>query len=282
MAGLNIYRLNEQISSTLKTCFTMTSKYRSQLRLLLLIAGCSGWLILNPTAFAQDVSAEDQADNVTDEINTETEKPSAVPPALKTYMGREIARTMHYAAAPWLIRPEREREERCSMMLANLGLKTSMTICDMGCGNGFHTLKMAQMIGDKGLVYAVDVQPTMLKLLRERMEEQGIENIVPILGSYHNPRLPSESIDLILLVDVYHEFSHPVHMLAAMRQSLKKDGVIVLVEFRAEDDEVPIKPLHKMSKEQIDKEMSANGYQLVREFDGLSWQHMMFYGKKGD
>ncbi|MDP7206507.1 MAG: class I SAM-dependent methyltransferase, partial [Pirellulaceae bacterium] len=178
------------------------------------------------------------------------------------------------------IRNTREREERCSLMLANLGIKPGMTVCDMGCGNGFHTLKMAKMTGPQGTVMAVDVQPEMLKLLRERTEKEGLENITPILGSFHNPRLPPNSIDLILLVDVYHEFSHPVTMLKAMRESLKPEGVIVLVEFRAEDPKVPIKPLHKMSKEQILKELPANGFKLVKDYDKLPWQHMMFFGRE--
>ena len=251
-----------------------------------------------PCAFAQEAQSDaSQTDALqTDTPQTESNEDSAtdgdrsveesdpqtikkVPPGLESYLGREIAQTMHYAGAPWLIRNTREREERCSMMLANLGLKNGMTVCDMGCGNGFHTLKIAQMLGDSGgSVVAVDVQPTMLKLLRDRMEEQGIENVIPILGSFHSPRLPVNSIDLILLVDVYHEFSHPVEMLSAMKKSLKKGGAIVLVEFRAEDESVPIKPLHKMSKAQIDKEMTANGFELVKEFEKLPWQHMMFYG----
>lgn len=204
---------------------------------------------------------------------------SKIPEGREVYMGRRIAQTMHYLGAEWLIRDEREREERCSMMLTNLGIKTGMTICDMGCGNGFHTLPMAQMTGNKGVVYGVDVQSEMLSFLRERMEEQGIENVIPILGSFHNPRLPTETIDMILLVDVYHEFSHPEEMLAAMRKSLKPDGVIVLVEYRAEDPDVPIKKLHKMSKDQINLELEANGFKLVKEFDELPWQHMMFFGK---
>ncbi len=249
------------------------------------------WVFSN-SGWAQQPTAEDAASasagnsvsgsesgNQEKGIPDTADRPSKIPPALDVYMGREIARTMHYAGAPWLIREEREREERCSMMLANLGLKNSMTVCDMGCGNGFHTLKIAQLLQDRGQVFAVDVQPTMLKLLRERMEEQGIDNVIPVLGSLHDPRLPIESIDLILLVDVYHEFSHPEPMLAAMKRSLKPDGMIVLVEFRAEDDSVPIKPLHKMSKEQINRELLANGYRLVREFDGLPWQHMMFFGR---
>ena len=205
---------------------------------------------------------------------------SSLPPGLEIYMGRRIAQTMHFTGAPWLIRNTREREERCSLMLANLGIKPGMTICDMGCGNGFHTLKMAKMTGPKGTVMAVDVQPEMLKLLRERTEKDGLENVTPILGSFHNPRLPPNSIDLILLVDVYHEFSHPVTMLKAMRESLRPEGVIVLVEFRTEDPKVPIKPLHKMSKEQILKELPANGFKLVKDYDKLPWQHMMFFGRE--
>ena len=205
---------------------------------------------------------------------------SSLPPGLEIYMGRRIAQTMHFTGAPWLIRNTREREERCSLMLANLGIKPGMTICDMGCGNGFHTLKMAKMTGPEGTVMAVDVQPEMLKLLRDRTEKEGMENITPILGSFHNPRLPPNSIDLILLVDVYHEFSHPVTMLKAMRKSLRPEGVIVLVEFRAEDPKVPIKPLHKMSKEQILKELPANGFKLVKDYDKLPWQHMMFFGRE--
>ncbi|MEE2825987.1 MAG: class I SAM-dependent methyltransferase [Planctomycetota bacterium] len=204
---------------------------------------------------------------------------SKIPPARSNYMGRQIARTMHYTGAEWLIRDEREREERCSMMIANLGIKPGMTICDMGCGNGFHTLRMAELTGKEGIVLGVDVQSEMLEYLRERSEEQGIENIVPILGSFHNPRLPPNSIDLILLVDVYHEFSHPERMLESMRKSLTKNGVIVMVEYRSEDPEVPIKRLHKMSKKQVNKELTANGFKLVREFDRLPWQHMMFFGR---
>jgi ubiquinone/menaquinone biosynthesis C-methylase UbiE len=204
---------------------------------------------------------------------------SSIPPGKEVYMGRRIAQTMHFEGAPWLIRNTREREERCSLMLANLGIKPGMTVCDMGCGNGFHTLKMAKMTGPTGSVLAVDVQPEMLKLLRDRSEKEGIENITPILGSFHHPRLPPNSVDMILLVDVYHEFSHPATMLKGMRDSLRPEGVIVLVEFRSEDPKVPIKPLHKMSKAQILKEIPANGFKLVKDYDKLPWQHMMFFGR---
>ena len=162
------------------------------------------------------------------------------PPALTFYKGREIARTMSYHGAKWLIRDRREREERCSLMWANLGVKPGMTVCDMGCGNGFHSLQLAKMVGPRGKVLAVDIQPQMLELLRERTKEAKIDNVKPIQGTLSDPKLPVGQVDLILCVDVYHEFSHPEHMLAGMRNSLAKDGQVVLVEYREEDPEVPI------------------------------------------
>ena len=212
----------------------------------------------------------------------ETKSARRPPPNVREYMGREIAQTMHYTGAEWLTRDNREQEERCSLMLDNLGIKQGLTICDMGCGNGFYTLKLAQMTGDTGRVYAVDIQPEMIKMLKARATEQGIRNISPVLGTYNDPRLPKGKIDLILLVDVYHEFSHPEPMLAAMRAALSPTGLCALVEFRAEDEKVPIKPEHKMTKEQILKEWPANGFKLVKEFEGLPWQHLMFFGRDED
>ena len=233
----------------------------------------------NLDAFSQEPTSSQTVDADSDAETADAVKKLKIPPGLETYMGREIAQTMHYKGAPWLIRDEREREERCSLMLANLGIRPQMVICDMGCGVGFHSTKMAQMTGVKGYVAGVDVQPEMLDMMRERMEEEGIENIVPILGSYHNPRLPRETFDMVLMVDVYHEFSHPEQMLSAIRNSLKPDGMVVLVEYRAEDKTVPIKPEHKMSKEQVEQELTANGFKLVKSYDKLPWQHMLFYGR---
>jgi 2-polyprenyl-3-methyl-5-hydroxy-6-metoxy-1,4-benzoquinol methylase len=207
---------------------------------------------------------------------------SRIPPARDRYMGRQIAQTMHYSGAEWLVRNTREREERCSRMLANMGIEPGMTVCDLGCGNGFHTLKMAPLVGPRGRILAVDIQPEMLAMLRARMESEGVENITPILASAHDPRLPQQSVDLILLVDVYHEFSHPEYMLRAMHAALKPNGRIVLVEYRAEDASVPIKPLHKMSKRQIMREFPANGFRLVGQFDRLPWQHMLLFAKAVD
>ncbi len=205
---------------------------------------------------------------------------SQIPPGRTKYLGRTIAQTMHYTGAEWLLRDTREREERCARMLASMGIERGMTICDMGCGNGFYSLKMAKLAGPEGRILAVDIQPQMLVLLRNRMEAEQVNTISPILGSLHDPRLPAASADRILLVDVYHEFSHPERMLSAMHKALKPRGLLVLVEYRAEDPSVPIKPLHKMSREQIMKEFTANRFRLEKEFNKLPWQHMMFFAKQ--
>lgn len=250
-----------------------------------LIPLCCGWLVLfylpqesfGVKAIPQDVQ-ETQEQGNEGVVEFSDWQPSKVPAPVKVYMGRRVAETMHYLGAEWLIRNEREREERCSLMLTNLGLRPGQIVCDMGCGNGYYSLPIAKILANRGTVLAVDVQPEMLVMLRQRMEEEGVENIIPILGSLHHPRLPEGMIDILLMVDVYHEFSHPQQMLAEIRKSLKPDGLVVLVEYRAEDRNVPIRPLHKMSKKQIDKEMTANGFKLVKEFDRLPWQHMVFYG----
>ena len=205
--------------------------------------------------------------------------PAEIPPARTHYKGRRIAQTMHYLGADWLVRDRREREEDCTTMLKNLGVRAGMTVCDMGCGNGFYSLKLAELVGNGGTVLAVDIQTEMLTLLRERSRATGVKNVQPILGSLIDPNLPEGEVDLILCVDVYHEFSHPVHMLEAMRKSLTSHGRIVLVEFRSEDPDVPIKPLHKMSKKQILRELPPNGFKLMDQFDELPWQHMMFFGR---
>jgi ubiquinone/menaquinone biosynthesis C-methylase UbiE len=203
------------------------------------------------------------------------------PPGLTEYLVRQIAMTMHWKGAEWLMRRVREKEESPAIMRRELQVKPGMSICDMGCGNGFHTMPLAKAVGEAGKIYAVDVQPEMIEMLKQNLDVKGIKNVVPIVGAYHDPKLPPNTCDLILLVDVYHEFSHPVQMLAAMRKALRPDGQLVLVEFRAEDETVPIKPEHKMSKAQIHKEMNANGFVMKREFDGLPWQHLMFFGKDG-
>lgn len=202
-----------------------------------------------------------------------------LPPPGESYKGRRIAQTMSYHGAPWLIRQTRDEEENPRELLDALQLKPGQTVADVGCGNGFYSLQLAKLVGPRGRVFAVDIQPEMIELLKERADEAGISNIEPILSTQADPKLPAGEVDLILLVDVYHEFSYPERMLQAMRASLSPDGQIALAEYRMEDQAVPIKLLHKMSKKQILSEYSANGLRLVREYDDLPWQHLMFFGR---
>lgn len=220
--------------------------------------------------------------------------------ARRTYMGRIVAQPMSHLGANWLIRPERNDEENALEALGQLNIQPGMTVVDLGCGNGYWTLPMARKsVRQKpsadedstsehatdqedslaGQVLAVDIQPEMLQKLRRNMQRAGIDNVQPILGKVDDPRLPVGQVDMVLLVDVYHEFSHPQSMLWAIRRSLKPNGVIALLEYRAEDPEVPIKPLHKMSKNQIMKEYRASKFKLVREYDDLPWQHLMFFAR---
>ena len=201
------------------------------------------------------------------------------PPALEEYMSREIAQTMHWRGATWLMREMREKEEKTSEMMGALGVKPGMKVADIGSGNGYHTLRMAKIIGEEGKAYAVDIQPEMLEMLEKRAKEAGIGNVTSIHNSFWDAKLPENSVDLALMVDVYHEFSHPEQMLASIRRSLRPGGRVALVEFRTEDPDVPIKKLHKMSKQQIMKEFPANGFKLVESYDNLPWQHLMFFEK---
>lgn len=247
-----------------------------------------------PSTAVQSDNIEDKsADNKSATVATEQEAGETVeeetvndpPPALTQYKGREIARTMHWTGGPWLLRATREQEERTSRVMTELQLKPGMTVADVGCGNGYYTLKLAKAVaGDQpenqqGKIYGVEIQEEYFGQLRQRAADADIKNIELIIGEVHDPNLPPESCDLIILVDVYHEFSHPEHMLKNMRKALKPNGTLALLEFRSEDLRVPIKTEHKMSKDQIMKELEPNGYKLVREFNDLPWQHLMFFAR---
>ena len=210
-------------------------------------------------------------------IDTAIDRDTPIPPAATHHMGREIAQTMHFVGAAWLVRESRQREEDCRLLLEALDVRRGQTLCDMGCGNGFYTLELARRVGPTGTVYAVDIQPEMLRLLADRAGAEGLTNIRPVLGTAIDPRLPRGAVDMVLCVDVYHEFSHPERMLAAIRDSLADGGRLVLAEFRGEDPAVPIKPLHKMTKAQIKGELGPAGFGAAREFDRLPWQHLLFF-----
>lgn len=209
-------------------------------------------------------------------IDLAVDRSAEVPPPQTHHLGREIAQTMHYTGAPWLVRESRQREEDCRLLLEALEVKPGQTVCDLGCGNGFYTLELARLVGPRGTVYAVDIQPEMLRMLASRAVDEGLLNIKPVLGTAIDPRVPEGRMDMVLCVDVYHEFSHPEAMLERLRASLAPDGRLVLAEFRGEDPAVPIKPLHKMTKAQIRAELEPAGFQVAREFDRLPWQHLVF------
>lgn len=207
----------------------------------------------------------------------EPERDPEPPPGVDFYMGREVAQTMHWMGAAWLIRTRREREESAGEMREQLNLEPGMVVCDMGSGNGYHTIPMARAVGPEGRVVAVEIQRPMLEMLRESAVANEVDNIDLLLGELHDPHLEEGSLDMLVMVDVYHEFSHPEHMLAGIRRAMKPDGQVVLVEYRAEDPTVPIRPEHKMEKEQVILELEANGFQLERSYDELPWQHMLFF-----
>lgn len=198
----------------------------------------------------------------------------------KFFKDREIAKVMGHQAAGWLERPEREQEERTDLLLDSLNLKSGETIADIGAGSGYFSWRMAQKIVPEGKVFAVEIQQEMLDLISRNMARRGVSNVLPILGTTQSPKLPAHSVDTILMVDVYHEFDFPMEMLQSMTQSLKRGGRIVWVEFRAEDPAVRIKPLHKMSVDQVRKEAAVcPELQFERTIDVLPQQHIIIFKK---
>ena len=197
----------------------------------------------------------------------------------KWYMGREIAHTMGHQGAAWLERPERQREERTDLLLSNLELDPNDVIADIGAGTGYFTFRLARRV-PRGKVYAVDVQPEMLAYIDTAKQRHAVANVEAVLGSEKNPNLPPASIDVVLLVDAYHEFTYPREMMQKIARALKPDGRVVLIEYRGEDPLVPIKPLHKMSERQAKAELAALGLVLKDNRRILPWQHFLIFGKQ--
>lgn len=196
----------------------------------------------------------------------------------KVYQGREIAQVMGHLGASWLERPEREREERTDLLLQALNLKPTDVVADIGAGTGFFTFLMAPKL-PQGKVLAVDIQPEMIQYLNEGKAKRKIANVQPVLGTESDPKLAANSVDLAILIDAYHEFSYPREMIGHIVSALKSGGRIVLVEYRAEDPNVQIKELHKLSVAQATKEMKAAGLKLLKNDDRLPQQHIMFFGR---
>lgn len=196
----------------------------------------------------------------------------------KYYMGREIAAYMCAAHADWLDRPERGVEERPGLLIKQLRLTATDVVADIGCGTGHHTLRIAPKV-PQGKVYAVDIQRAMLDSVFVRSMAMGLENVDPVLGTALDPGLPDNSVDKALLVDVYHELEFPYEMMRVFYRALKPEGRLYLVEFRGEDEAVPIKPIHKMMKDQAIRELAEAGFALERSWNGLPWQHLLVFKK---
>jgi SAM-dependent methyltransferase len=193
--------------------------------------------------------------------------------------GRHYAGVMGPAGADWLVRPEREAEEQPDAALDAIGLVKGSVVADVGAGAGYMTWRLAERVGPTGKVYANDVQQKMLDLLRKNMEQRKLVNVEAVLGALDDPKLPPAAIDLVLLVDVYHEFSEPQLMLRHIRESLRPDGRLVLLEYRAEDPKVPIRPEHKMTVAQAKAEVEPEGFRLDRVLETLPRQHILIFRK---
>ncbi|MFP4089433.1 MAG: class I SAM-dependent methyltransferase [Cyclobacteriaceae bacterium] len=239
----------------------------------------SRWLILlliSGTACAQ----QDKVDEVSSDGNPiyQFREPSSPDGTGKYYMGRDIAQVMGHRGAGWLERPGREEEEGTDLLIEALDLRAEDVVADIGAGSGYFTFKLSKEV-PQGEVLAVDIQDEMLKIIRQRMKQQEVENIELVLGEVDQPNLPEDSVDLVLMVDAYHEFSHPREMMQGIVDALAPGGRVVLAEYRAEDPSIMIKPLHKMSEEQVVKEMRAVGLELIENRGLLPQQHLLFFRK---
>ncbi len=203
--------------------------------------------------------------------------PQAQQPGVHPLTGRVYALPMGVQGAPWLERRERDEEEHTDLAVRLLGIRKGWTVADIGAGSGYFTVRMAKAVGDKGMVYANDIQPGMLDLLKQNLARARVDNVTMVLGAVDDPKLPPASLDLALMVDVYHEFSQPQKMLQKLREALKPGGRLVLLEYRAEDPNVPIRPEHKMTKAQVRTEVEAEGFKQWRVYDDLPQQHVIIF-----
>ena len=198
----------------------------------------------------------------------------------KFYMGREISQVMGHLGAGWLERPKREQEERTDLLIKNMGLKKGDQVADVGAGSGYFSFRMAELVPD-GKVFAVDISPQMLGIVRAKMASKKVTNVEPVLSTIKDIKLPPDSIDCVLIVDAYHEFSHPREMAQSIFNALREKGRLILIEYRLEDPSVPIKLLHKMTQKQAIEEISQVGFVWKKTLDVLPQQHFMIFEKPG-
>lgn len=197
----------------------------------------------------------------------------------KWYMGREIAHVMGFQGINWLERQNREKEENVSNLINNMNIKSNDIVADIGAGSGYHVFRIAPL-ANQGFVFAVDIQSEMLMEIDKNKKSKNITNIETILGSEKSVQLNKNSVDKVLMVDVYHEFNFPIEMMTSIKNALKPNGQLFLIEYRGEDSKVPIKTIHKMTEKQAVLEMEAAGFDLKENMNNLPWQHCMIFTKK--
>ena len=238
------------------------------------------WLALSFLAvFALLVTANAAAQG-TDRTDRYSRIKASVDGIGKRYMGREIAGVMGWQGAAWLEREEREKEERGDLLLRELALRPGMVVADVGAGTGYYARRMAPVVGATGTVFAVDVQPEMIAMLTNLAKKAGHANIKPVLGAVDNVKLADASIDLAIMVDVYHELEFPYEVMESVVRALKPGGRVAYVEYRAEDPNVPIKPVHKMTEAQVRKEAAQHALVYERTANTLPWQHVVIFRKR--
>jgi precorrin-6B methylase 2 len=195
----------------------------------------------------------------------------------KFYLGREIARVMGPGGIIWLERAERETEEKPQLVIDALEIKPGQTIADLGAGSGYYSFRIAPLVGPTGKVLAIDIEPTMLDVIAQRASREHVANITTVRSSARDPNLAAHSVDLLFMVDVYHELEYPYEVMSKVREALKPGGRVALVEYRAEDPAVQIKPVHKMSEAQVRREMQAAGFKHVKTVRTLPLQHLILF-----
>jgi len=195
----------------------------------------------------------------------------------QTQVRRQPAPVMSVEGADWLTRPERIQEEDPDRMLSALDIKKGSAVADIGAGVGYHVWRLAEIVGPTGKVIGEDIQDGMIRLLKKNVDDRKLRNVEIVLGTPTDPKLPAKALDLVLMVDVYHEFSEPATMMKHIQNALKPDGRVVLVEFRKEDPRVPIQPLHKMSVDDVRSELEPLGFKFQRALEFLPWQHILIF-----
>lgn len=229
---------------------------------------------------SQKKTAQNQNEIKNKNNNDSESDPHKLPDRPGTFMGRAIAPVMSYLGADWLLRETRDQEEQPENMLDALELKPGDVVADVGAGVGFTSVRMARRVGPTGKVYATDIQPQMIRMLKANIKAMKLEKIItPVQCTATETRLPDGEIDLVIMVDVYHECSEPVKTLEGIKKSLKPGGRLVLIEFRAEDPDVPIRPEHKMTLAQARKEVEAQGFTFLKNDPRLPWQHIIIFQK---